>query len=135
MVILAQVESAILASVTPVTDALSLTLATHTASIEENEEEDEMTARIASLQERLTSLQQQVRQLSVTESRRLYELLQAQQASIEEEQAVLLDQLMEEVKKDEQVKMQERIAERIARIEGRYHNGRERMLVCDDDGQ
>ena len=116
------------------TEALTLTLQTplETSEGEGEEEEDGDNgeqAMIVALQERLDSLQQQVRQLSVTESRRLYELLQAQRVAIEEEQEIELQKIMEAVREEERVQMQERVAERVARIKERYHTGVERMTV------
>ena len=130
MVILSQVESAVLASVTPVTEALTLAIQPSIKTSEEDSNgDDEELALVTSLQERLTSLQQQVRQLSITESRRLYELLQAQRVAIEEEQELELQKIMEAVKEEERMQMQERIAERVERIKERYHSGVERMMV------
>ena len=127
-----------MSSVTPITESLTLSLQTPLEiSSEENngDDDDDERRMIASLQERLDSLQQQVRQLSVTESRRLYELLQAQRVAIEEEQEIELQKVVEAVREEERAKMQERVTERVDRIKERYYNGIERMTVGEMNGE
>ena len=107
-------ENTILETVTPITAELSASL-TSSLSVD--------------LRQKLLSLQQQVRQLSVSESRRLYEALMEQKRELEKEFDRRIEERKNEVETEERQKSMERVKAQEERIRGRFEVGVTKMEV------
>ena len=101
-------------TVTPITAELSSSLA---SSLSDD------------LRQKLLSLQQQVRQLSVSESRRLYETLTEQKKELEEEFELRTQERLKEVEEEEKQKSKERVKNQEERIRSRFETGIAKLEV------